>query len=228
MDNNSQWSTLFKKSSLFCLNKEEDLSEDLKLLQSKIHYDQAVDGFHPNRKQEFLLGRVCASKAYEMCTGKPLLNLAPNKDRSPAWPADVVGSISHNQHWVGAAVALKADLIGLGMDFEVMGRTKIALSSQIRSAGDIKNLANFSDEELLTLIFSCKESLYKALHPIVKIFFGFEDAAVTRINLENNTFEIVLLSQVGPNFGPHGRNKFTGRLTINNNSCLTVLEISET
>lgn len=226
MDAHSHWSQLFQKSSLFSLNKEADLPADLKSLQSKIHYDQAVDGFHPNRKQEFLLGRVCASKAYEMCTGIPLLNLAPNKDRSPAWPTDVVGTISHNQYWVGAAVAKKANLIGLGMDFEVMGRTKIALSSQIRSAGDIKSLPNFSDEELLTLIFSCKESLYKALHPIVKIFFGFEEAAVTKINLENNTFEIVLLSQVGPNFGPQGRNKFVGRFTIYHNSCLTVLEIS--
>lgn len=228
MDNHLEWSQLFKKSSLFCLNKEEDLSEDLKHLHSRIHYDQAVDGFHPNRKQEFLLGRVCASKAYELCTGKPLLNLAPNKDRSPAWPNDVVGTISHNQYWVGAAVAKKADLIGVGMDFEVMGRTKLALSSQIRSERDVKTLAKFSDEELLTLIFSCKETLYKALHPIVKIFFGFEDAAVTRIDLEHNTFEIVLLSQVGPNFGPNGLNKFLGRFTIYNNSCLTVLEISET
>lgn len=227
METHTQWSNLFQKSSFFCLNKEDDLDPELTILQSKIHYDQAVDGFHPNRKQEFLLGRVCASKAFEKCTGIPLLTLTPNKDRSPAWPSNVVGTISHNQYWVGAAVGLKSDLIGIGMDFEVMGRTKIALSTQIRSAGDIKTLGKFSEEELLTLIFSCKESLYKALHPIVKTFFSFEEAAVTKINLENNTFEIILLSQVGPNFGPLGRNTFNGRFTIYNNSCLTVLEISE-
>ena len=225
MEAHTQWLNLFKKSSFFCLNKEEELDGELKTLQSKIHYDQAVDGFHPNRKQEFLLGRVCASKAYELCTGESLLKLTPNKDRSPAWPPTVVGTISHNQYWVGAAVAKKSKLLGIGMDFEVMGRTKISLSSQIRSPGDIKSLGSFSEEELLTLIFSCKESLYKALHPNVKIFFGFEDAAVTRINLETHTFEITLLTQIGPNFGPSGRSRFEGRFTIFNDSCLTVLEI---
>lgn len=227
MNQNTEWAKIFLKSSFYCISKEEDLSSDLKNLQSKIAYDKAIDGFHPNRKSEFLLGRVCASLAYEACTKKELLNLPPNKDRSPAWPTDVVGTISHNQSWVGAAVALRKDLLAIGMDFEVMGRTRAALASQIRSAGDLATHPKFSEEELLTLIFSCKESLYKALHPLVKVFFGFEDAAVKKIDLENGSFEIVLLTSLSPNYGPQARHFFKGRFTIYNNSCLTVLEISE-
>jgi 4'-phosphopantetheinyl transferase EntD len=227
MIQNNEWSKIFLKSSFYCINKEEDLSDELKLLQSKISYDKAIDGFHPNRKNEFLLGRVCAAQAYQACTKKELLDLPPNKDRSPAWPNDVVGTISHNQSWVGAAVALKKDLLAIGMDFEVMGRTRAALSSQIRSPGDILTHPKFNEEELLTLIFSCKESLYKALHPVVKIFFGFEDAAVKKIDVENGLFEIVLLTTLSPAYGPDARHFFKGRFTIYNNSCLTVLEISE-
>lgn len=225
MDSLSKWSKLFSRSSFFAINKEEDLTSDLNNLKSKIIYDPAVDGFHPNRKNEFLLGRVCASRAHEQCTGNELLFLASNKDRSADWPDEVVGTISHNQFWVGAAVAKKSELIGLGMDFEVMGRTKIELSSHIRSHGDIQKHPKLSDEELLTIIFSTKESLYKALYPSVKKFFGFEDAALRAIDLDNGLFTIDLLTDLTLNFGPKSRQSFQGRFTIENKNCLTVLEI---
>jgi enterobactin synthetase component D len=226
MNSNHEWSKIFYKSSFFCLNKEEALAPELKITQSKIIYDSSVDGFHPNRKDEFILGRLCASKAYELSTGQELLTLQSNKDRSPAWPAEVVGTISHNQFWVGAAVAKKDDLLGIGMDFEVMGRTRLALASQIRSSGDIKEHSRFSEEELLTLIFSCKETLYKALHPMVKVFFGFEAAAVKNVNYEAGTFVIELLTTLSPHFGPNTRHSFLGRFVMDNKSCLTVLEVS--
>lgn len=224
--NSPQWSKLFSRSSFFAINKEEDLAPDLKNLQSKIIYDPAVNGFHPNRKNEFLLGRVCASKAYENCTGRELLSLPANKDRSAEWPSDVVGTISHNQDWVGAAVAKKTELLGLGMDFEVMGRTKMELSSHIRSSEDMLKHPKLSDEELLTIIFSSKESLYKALYPSVKKFFGFEDAALREIDLDNGLFKIDLITDLTLNFGPNSRESFQGRFTVTNKTCLTILEIT--
>jgi enterobactin synthetase component D len=226
MDSLSSWSKLFSSSSFFAINKEEELAPDLKNLQSKIIFDPAVKGYHPNRRNEFILGRVCASKAHEMRTGRELLSLPSNKDRSAEWPSDVVGTISHNQHWVGAAVAKKTDLIGLGIDFEVMGRTKIELASHIRSSGDIQKHPKLSDEELLTIIFSSKESLYKALYPSVKKFFGFEDAALREIDLDNGLFTIDLLTDLTLNFGPNSRQSFQGHFTTTNKTCLTVLEIS--
>lgn len=225
MNTTETWSRLFSKSSFFAINKGEDLDNNLKNYQSKIQYDQKVESYHPNRKNEFILGRVCASKAYELCTGRELLSLPVNTDRSPAWPIDVVGSISHNQYWVGAAVANHDDLIGVGIDFEVMGRTKLELAKQIRSPGDILKHAELSDEELLTVIFSCKESLYKALYPSVKKFFGFEDAAVREIDLVNGTFTIELLTQLSLKFGINSHKSFQGRLALNNRNCLTVLEV---
>ena len=226
MKKDNPWSHLFSKSSFFTIEKEGDLEPNLQEEFSKIIYDKAVDGFHPKRKNEFLLGRLCASKAYFNCTGKNLSQLISNQDRSPAWPSGVVGTISHNEFWVGAAVAKDSDLLGVGMDFEVMGRTKLELAKQIRSAGDIKTHSDFNDEELLTLIFSAKESLYKALYPTVKKFFGFEDAAVTEIDLVNEKFVISLVSELNLNFGPNSRSRFEGRFTTNNKTCLTVLEIS--
>ena len=227
MNNTDTWSQLFSKSSFFAINKEEDLDIEIKNYQSKILYDQKVDGYHPNRKDEFLLGRVCASKAYELCTGRKLLSLPVNPDRSPEWPSDVVGTISHNQYWVGAAVAKSTDMIGIGMDFEVLGRTKIELAKQIRTPQDLKKHPKLSDEELLTIIFSCKESLYKALYPNVKKFFGFEDAALRELDLSNGLFTIDLLTQLSLKFGINSHQSFTGRIAMDNRNCLTLLEIFE-
>lgn len=223
--NNTEWSQLFSKSSFFAINKEEDLDIEIQNHQSKILYDEKVNGFHPNRKNEFLLGRVCASKAYEKCTGHELLSLPVNLDRSPEWPSDVVGTISHNQYWVGAAVAKSSDLIGIGMDFEVLGRTKIELAKQIRTPHDLKTHSKLSDEELLTIIFSCKETLYKALYPNVKKFFGFEDAALRELDLNNGHFKIDLLTQLSLKFGINSQQSFTGRIALDNINCLTVLEV---
>lgn len=225
MNNTDTWSKLFSKSSFFAISKEEGLDNNLKTLQSQIIYDQKVDGFHPNRRDEFLLGRVCASKAYEQCMGRELLSLPVNADRSPQWPSDVVGTISHNQYWVGAAVAKSTELIGLGMDFEVMGRTRLELGKQIRTAEDIKKHPKLSDEELLTVIFSCKESLYKALYPSVQKFFGFEDAALVELDLDKGIFRIDLLTQLSLKFGISSHQSFNGRLALDNTNCLTVLEI---
>ena len=221
----SQWSKLFTKSTFFAINKESDLEHSLSQIQSKIIYPSTVDSFHPNRKNEFLLGRVCAYKCYEDLTKNELLSLPVNKDRSPEWPSEVVGTISHNQYWVGAATAYAKDLIGIGMDFEVMGRTKIVLSKHIRSKHDIKSHPSLTDEELLTIIFSCKESLYKALYPKVKLYFGFEDAALIEIDLIKGTFVIELLKDLGPQFGPRSIDTFIGRIDVSSKNCLSVIEI---
>ncbi|MBC7713429.1 MAG: 4'-phosphopantetheinyl transferase superfamily protein [Rhizobacter sp.] len=222
----NEWSKLFSKSSFFSLKKEEDLNSDLQNLKSKLQIQDSVNGFHPNRKEEFILGRLCASKAYEMLTTKELLSLQSLQSRAPLWPDDVVGSITHDKNFVGAAVAKKSDLIGVGIDFEEMGRTKMELSSHIRSAGDLKSHPEFSDVELLTLIFSTKETLYKALYPSVQKFFGFEDAALRSVDKANGVFEIELLTQLTLNFGPNSRKSFQGRFTLSNKTCLTVLEVN--
>lgn len=220
-----QWSKLFTKSTFFVINKESELEDSLSQIHSKIIYPTTVDSFHPNRKNEFLLGRICAYQCYKELTQNELLSLPINKDRSPEWPSGVVGTISHNQHWVGAAIAFEKDLLGIGMDFEVLGRTKIVLSKHIRSNRDIKSHPLLTDEELLTVIFSCKESLYKALYPTVKIFFGFEDAALIDIDLIKGVFVIELLKDLGPRFGPKSINSFIGRIDVSSKNCLSVIEI---
>lgn len=224
MDSISTWSSLFNHSSFFCLKKGEEMHVALKDLLSRLD-SQKVDHFHPNRKNEFLLGRLCACLAHQRHFGTELLVLPFSSDRSPLWPQNIIGSISHNRSWVGAAVAESKLLLGVGVDFELMGRAKGELGRYIRSSKDLQGHPFFNENELLTLIFSAKESLYKALYPTVQRFFGFETAAVREIDHLAGTFKIDLVSEISPSFGPAGRHRFEGRFKIVGETCLTVLEI---
>lgn len=226
MNEQAEWIKIFSRASFFSLKKEEDLSSELKIIQSRIQLQDNISSFHVNRKNEYLLGRTCAAVAYQECTGNELFKLDSANDRSPIWPQEIVGSIAHNKKYVGAAVAKKPELLGIGIDFEEIGRAKLELSSHIRSNEDISYHPKFSDEELLTLIFSTKESLYKALYPSVQKFFGFQDAALRQIDTDAGSFQIDLLTQLNSNFGPLGRFSFEGRFMIQNATCLTVIEIS--
>ena len=218
------WSKLFLHSIFFSLNKENSI--ELQDTRNSLILPGEINGFHPNRKEEFILGRICATKAHRLLTGEDLPVLLRNSDRSPQWPNGIVGSISHNQDWVGAAVAKESELLGIGIDFEVMGRTKLELSKQIRSSGDLLKAGSLTEEELLTLIFSAKESLYKALYPKARVFFGFEAASVREISFVDQSFEIELHQDISPLFGPRSRHIFRGKFAIERGTCLTVIEVS--
>lgn len=220
-----RFSKLFNKASFFYIKKDQELSIDLNDLSERIILPQETQRFHPNRLNEFILGRVCAAKAYEVSMGTQLLSLPSLPSRAPQWPSGVVGSISHDQNFIAAAVASKKDLLAIGIDFEVIARTKPELSSRICNEQDLKTHAELNDAELLTVIFSAKESLYKALHPLVNMFFGFEAAVVREINLQNNTFIIDLLEPLTARFSPDNQFRFQGKFILEQGSCLTVIEI---
>ena len=219
------YSKLFSSSSFFCLEKKSPLSPSLSEHGQRLVLPREIESFSATRKEEFILGRLCASEAYKMCLGEELLSLPRGDHREALWPSTVVGSLSHNEEMVGAAVAKCDQLLGVGIDFEVLGRTKLELSAQIRCEKDLKNHPDFSDRELLTIIFSAKESLYKALYPTVKTYFGFSSAAVLEIDSVKGTFVIELILAINQHFCPEGRCRFNGNFEVYTNNLLTVLEV---
>lgn len=222
----SQCQNLFLHSTFFALKRDIELSSEQKEIYSQIIYPETVSKHHPKRKEEFLLGRLCASLAHLKLKGEPLNELPIGNKREPLFPKSIVGSISHTKDWVGAVVSDSSQLLGVGLDFESMGRAKSELTRYITTDEDISSLTGLTNEELLTLIFSAKESLYKALYPSVKVFFGLDAAAVTKIDLASNTFTIQLLTEISSKFGPSGRSTFTGRFCCDSQTCLTVIEVT--
>lgn len=111
------------------------------------------------------------------------LQAAPSlgADRAPCWPTGTVGSITHSHSWAAAIVASSQHFLSLGLDAETMlsdsRATKLAqkiltLPERDRFRSELAQQPG----ELITLAFSVKESLFKALYPLTKKRFYFEDA----------------------------------------------------
>ena len=132
------------------------------------------------RQTEFLAGRLCAREALRQFDGRPHVP-AIGEDRAPVWPLGVCGSITHSTGWAAAIVGSRQHWKGLGMDAELMMSSERAtrLASEILTPDELQRMAAGPEDAValaVTLTFSLKESLFKALYPIVLTRFYFEDA----------------------------------------------------
>ncbi len=132
------------------------------------------------RQGEYLAGRLCAREALHQLCGQALI---PGRDEDgvPIWPAGVVGSITHGAGQAAAIVASAQQWQGLGLDLEkrLSAERATKLAGEILTPAELQRAAGLSAEQfahLVTLTFSIKESLFKALYPLVLIRFYFHDA----------------------------------------------------
>lgn len=138
------------------------------------------------RQGEFLAGRLAARHALSAYgLGDEAVVIGPA--REPLWPAGMEGSISHSQ-LTGQGMALCAarpGRAGLGLDLESwLGSAQanqlwpgIVDEQEWARLEQVTLAAGLSVAEGLTLVFSAKESLFKALYPRVGRYFDFLDAS---------------------------------------------------
>lgn len=139
----------------------------------------AVNGV-AKRQTEYLAGRLCAREALRRATGTAAVP-AIGADRAPQWPAEVSGSITHGSGWAGAMVAHASTWRGLGLDVErrLAPARAERLAGEILTPGELQQLQGLTPEQRawrISLSFSFKESLFKALYPLVLQRFYFQDA----------------------------------------------------
>lgn len=165
-----------------------------------IDFPNEIKGAVVKRKAEFLAGRIVvkhALSALGLDLAQQQVGIA--KDRSPLWPADVRGSISHTTEFAICCVARMADCSFIGIDSELIlpASTAQNLAAEIHNETELKLLtdAGFSQALAISLIFSAKESLYKALYPWVCSFFGFEQARVSLLDLQGSSLTLTLCSE---------------------------------
>lgn len=131
------------------------------------------------RKSEYVAGRFCAKKALS-ARG---ITVAPgyNSNRSPAWPKGIQGSISHSH---GVAVAATSHEYFIGIDLEaVIGEKELdSVANVLLTDSEKKKFYNVLNPIDITIIFSLKESFYKAVYPFVGCLIDFSAISVTRID----------------------------------------------
>ncbi|GAB3384357.1 4'-phosphopantetheinyl transferase family protein [Azotobacter armeniacus] len=153
------------------------------------------------RQAEYLAGRLCARAALQRLTGIPGVP-AVGEDHAPQWPAGVVGSITHGAGWAAALVGHAGTWRGLGLDTETLLPAERArrLAEQILTPAERRRLPGCTHEEqawLTSLTFSLKESLFKALYPLVRRRFYFEHAELLDWNSAGEA-RLRLLTDLGP------------------------------
>ena len=149
---------------------------------SEVHPPVSIQRSVAKRQVEFLAGRLCARAALQQIDH---LDCVPaiGEDRAPVWPEHIIGSITHSTGHAAAVVGHKAQWLGLGIDLENMLTLKRAerLAGDILTSEELQRMATVPRDKialLVTLTFSIKESMFKALYPIVHKRFYFEHAEV--------------------------------------------------
>jgi 4'-phosphopantetheinyl transferase EntD len=139
----------------------------------------AVAGAAPGRRAEFATGRACARRALARF-GVPPVPIPRDPERGPRWPAGFAGSITHCHGYRAAVAARHRDLRSVGIDAEPdlplpdRVRPRVLLPEELdwcrRQPGGLR---------YDRVVFSIKESVFKAWHPVTHRWLGFRDARVT-------------------------------------------------
>jgi 4'-phosphopantetheinyl transferase EntD len=174
------------------------------------------------RRAEFTTGRACARRALAMI-GQPAVPLLSGPAREPLWPAGVVGSLTHCAGYCAAAVARRADLVTVGIDAEPAGPLPGGVLERVASAAERDALARLPAGACWDrLLFSAKESVYKAWYPLAGRWLGFSDAEV--VIDPAGTFAARLLVP-GPELAGRPLTGFQGRWAVRAQLLATVVAL---
>lgn len=168
------------------IGRLEELTEEARQLGFGLpaNLESAID----KRRREYLAGRISASQALRQLLGPAVSEgeIVGDEDDVPRWPEGVVGSISHGAGFGFAAVAAADRYRGLGVDVErvVSPRQAGRLGARVLNEREMSlrqgGAGGLTEAEMFTLVFSAKESAYKALFPRYRQVLGFSDVELER------------------------------------------------
>lgn len=174
----------------------------------------------PRRQTEFLAGRSCAALALSDA-GSPVLTVDINPDRSPIWPAGFVGSISHTGTEVCAIATPANRYTMLGLDLELlMSATQAFEIADIILTPSESSLrpAAMPHAQFTTLVFSAKESLYKAIYPKLQRILDFHEVTLLTLTPTEATLRLNVQH-------PDLPSTFRAHVRIGTQTCLTLVAI---
>lgn len=183
-----------------------------------IFESQALGPVCEKRLRDFSRGRDCAHKALSAIR----IDYAPltiSTSGAPAWPPDVVGSISHCEAYAFAAVARTSQCAALGIDVErhrALSHRAVELFATHR---ELEWVRRDVDRRLFwdAILFSVKEAVFKAASTLWGVRLAFKSIEVifhpTASTFKGHIFEI------------EGRPVFDGRYAIANGLIGTAIAI---
>jgi len=133
-----------------------------------------VENAVEKRRVEFQRGRACARTALHALGGPAAAPLPIGPARSPVWPEGFTGSITHTAGVVGAVVIPLSRCSGIGIDVERGSALPDGTGRLVLQPREQDRLVSPLD----LVAFSAKESIFKAVHPLVERWVGFKEARI--------------------------------------------------
>jgi 4'-phosphopantetheinyl transferase EntD len=142
----------------------------------------------PKRALDFRLGRAAGRMVLEKI-GFPLVTpILRGEHREPLWPQGVVGSIAHGSGYGIAAAAWQQDVPAIGIDIQrIEERYTDELVARFADPDEFEWVRSGGEKrtERAVKLFSAKESVFKALYPLGRVWFAFDVAHLTPTQDEN-------------------------------------------
>lgn len=154
--------------------------EELDIVKTAVH----------ERIAEFATARHCARRALKRLGHTPT-QILTGTSREPLWPEGVVGSLTHCSGYRAAAVGNSRQLLAIGIDAEQNAPLPTEVVPLVTSETERLHLTDLSQSSEYVfwdrLLFSAKESIFKAWFPIERSWLEFTDYEI-QINTSNGSF----------------------------------------
>ncbi len=177
------------------------------------------------RRREFTTVRHCARQALGQLGLAPAPILSGARG-APTWPTGVVGSMTHCDGYRAAALARAAEVTTLGVDAEPHAPLPDGVLDAIALPAERARTAALTAAHPAIcwdrLLFSAKESVYKAWFPLTGRWLDFAEADI--VVDPTGTFTARLLVP-GPVIGGARVTAFPGRFLVDHGLILTAVAI---
>ena len=186
---------LSPKARVYTVDIPLNAAESCRLAALGIALPEALKKAILKRQTEFLAGRYCAHEALTRLGHLPAqATIGIGEDYAPVWPPGFVGSITHTRGVVAAVVARTTERSGIGIDVEaLLAEDKaVNLASHILTDQEwlrFQSDGSFNVSELVSLVFSAKESVYKCLRPLTGRYFGFQSAQLLYLDRDSGELD---------------------------------------
>lgn len=180
---------------------------------------RAVD----KRRREFTTARFCARRALRKLDLPPV-PLLPGERGAPQWPEGIAGSMTHCAGYRAAAVARTDEVVTVGIDAEPREPLPDGVLDAIALPAELRHVRSLSTQDPSLpwdrLLFSAKESVYKAWFPLAREWLGFEDAELT---FEEAGAFTARLGKKGPEVEGAPLIEFNGRWVVRDGFVITAI-----
>lgn len=193
----------FGELPIFCVPFEVGLFHDSAFAAADIDCPEQIERSVLKRRAEFFHGRLCAQMALSAhnIVGA---TVGIGARREPLWPASMMGSITHTRTLAAAVTVATGYRRGIGIDLELASEGHLlgAMGDLIVSGAELACLRSvagaFDLQLMLVVVFSCKESFFKATYNAVRDYFDFDAVEVVAVDMAAGSIRLLVKKNLCP------------------------------